>query len=408
MGDERADSAAVSDETEAPERVKTMSEAKRRKKGQRDFDWSKATFQHFVLKMAYVGTNYHGNAWQEPRRATEHMVSTWSPGDSERRCRATLGSWTNPQNFWGFLGLESCLLMLETCDRTSCNFSRCGRTDKGVHAAGNYIALKLRLKPGDEDFDYPGMLNAVLPMDVRILACARAPETFDARFSCLYRAYQYYFPYAGEDLDRMRRAAEHFVGEHDFRNFCKMDIENVSNYRRKVLSVSVRPSGAAVAMFAVTGMAFLWHQVRCMAAVLLLIGAGLEEVEVVKELDVEKWPRKPLYEPADESGLVLRDCGFPDVPFAPGTCAPAAGQTAVRSPSKCAEEAFQAMLQRHQRSCAVFTCLAEAAAGDDAAGRKQRKHVPLLQRGLCPSLEEKQQAMHDKRRAKSEAEEQLE
>lgn len=37
------------------------------------------------------------------------------------------------------------------------------------------------------------------------------------------------------------------------------------------------------------------------------------------------------------------------------------------------------MLQRHQRSCAVFTCLAEAAAGDDAAGRKQRKHVPLLQ-----------------------------
>ena len=25
---------------------------------------------------------------------------------------------------------------------------------------------------------------------VRILACARAPETFDARFSCLYRAYQ--------------------------------------------------------------------------------------------------------------------------------------------------------------------------------------------------------------------------
>ncbi|CAK9007653.1 Putative tRNA pseudouridine synthase C25B8.05 [Durusdinium trenchii] len=381
MGDERADSAAVSDETEAPERVKTMSEAKRRKKGQRDFDWSKATFQHFVLKMAYVGTNYHGNAWQDPKICPTVEAALF----------------------------EALMKTRLIQDRTSCNFSRCGRTDKGVHAAGNYIALKLRLKPGDEDFDYPGMLNAVLPMDVRILACARAPETFDARFSCLYRAYQYYFPYAGEDLDRMRRAAEHFVGEHDFRNFCKMDIENVSNYRRKVLSVSVRPSGAAVAMFAVTGMAFLWHQVRCMAAVLLLIGAGLEEVEVVKELlDVEKWPRKPLYEPADESGLVLRDCGFPDVPFAPGTCAPAAGETAVRSPSKCAEEAFQAMLQRHQRSCAVFTCLAEAAAGDDAAGRKQRKHVPLLQRGLCPSLEEKQQAMHDKRRAKSEAEEQLE
>lgn len=40
-----------------------------------------------------------------------------------------------------------------------------------------------------------------------------------------------------------------------------MDIENVSNFRRRVLSTSVRSvDGAGVAMFAVTGVAFLWHQ----------------------------------------------------------------------------------------------------------------------------------------------------
>ena len=87
-----------------------------------------------------------------------------------------------------------------------------------------------------------------------------------------------------------------------------MDVENITNYRRRVLSVSVRPMTDAVAEFAVTGVAFLWHQagfgrcrsahpgmqgpstlgqlrspksedrsapeVRCMAAVLLLVGQG--------------------------------------------------------------------------------------------------------------------------------------
>ena len=154
---------------------------KRQKKGEkREFDWSKATFGHYVLKVAYVGTNYHGNAWQEPS-----MCPT----------------------------VEAVLFeaLIKTClirDRTSCSFSRCGRTDKGVHAAGNYIALQLRKKPAKDggdgadpgEFDYASMLNGVLPQDVRILAAAPAPDGFDARFSCLYRCYRYHFPWEGEDI----------------------------------------------------------------------------------------------------------------------------------------------------------------------------------------------------------------
>lgn len=41
----------------------------------------------------------------------------------------------------------------------------------------------------------------------------------------------------------------------------KMDIENVSAFRRRILSTSVRQMpGNSVAEFAVTGVAFLWHQ----------------------------------------------------------------------------------------------------------------------------------------------------
>merc|ERR1712224_796245 len=105
---------------------------------------------------------------------------------------------------------------------------------KGVHAAGNYIALQLRLKPvkasseaasvHQDDYDYVSILNGVLPADIRILAAARTPSPdFDARFSCMYRLYRYFFPLSGEDMPRMSLAAQSFLGEHDFRNYCKMD-----------------------------------------------------------------------------------------------------------------------------------------------------------------------------------------
>ena len=39
----------------------------------------------------------------------------------------------------------------------------------------------------------------------------------------------------------MRVAAAKFKGEHDFRNFCKMDADNVHNYRREILSFDIIP-----------------------------------------------------------------------------------------------------------------------------------------------------------------------
>jgi tRNA pseudouridine38/39 synthase len=34
------------------------------------------------------------------------------------------------------------------------------------------------------------------------------------------------------DLDAMQAAAQLLVGDHDFRNICKMDMANVTNFRR--------------------------------------------------------------------------------------------------------------------------------------------------------------------------------
>ena len=70
------------------------------------------------------------------------------------------------------------------------------------------------------------------------------------------------------------------------------------------------------------GNAFLYHQVRCMAAVLFLVGRGAEAPEVVRKmLDVSATGTgtgKPSYDMAPELPLVLYDTGFPSLPVTPG------------------------------------------------------------------------------------------
>lgn len=88
---------------------------------------------------------------------------------------------------------------------------------------------------------------------------------------------------------------------------------------RSVLG-SVGSDGPKVYAFAVHGTAFLWHQVRCMVAILFLVGQGLEKPEIVDDLfDIEKNPGRPHYEMADDAPLVLWDCIFPGESDFPGT-----------------------------------------------------------------------------------------
>lgn len=87
----------------------------------------------------------------------------------------------------------------------------------------------------------------------------------------------------------------------DFRNFCKMDVHNgVTNYMRnlQLAGIHLCPSesdenqhGYSMYYLQIKANAFLWHQIRCIMAVLLLIGQEKEVPEVVTELlNVEKNP----------------------------------------------------------------------------------------------------------------------
>ncbi|ABN66031.2 predicted protein, partial [Scheffersomyces stipitis CBS 6054] len=69
-------------------------------------------------------------------------------------------------------------------------FMRAARTDKGVHAAGNVISLKLII----EDPEILAKINEKLPDQIRIWGIQRVTKSFDCRKMCSSRVYEYLLP----------------------------------------------------------------------------------------------------------------------------------------------------------------------------------------------------------------------
>ncbi|XP_030952133.1 tRNA pseudouridine(38/39) synthase-like isoform X3 [Quercus lobata] len=303
-------------------------------------------------------------------------------------------------------------------DKKESQYSRCGRTDKGVSSVGQVIALFLRsnLKgtgvnnSGDivlEDqyegeIDYVRVLNRALPNDIRVLGWCPVPVGFSARFSCLSREYKYFFWRENLNLLAMESAGRKFVGEHDFRNFCKMDAVNVHNYRRNVTSFEIFPSdvrydGNQLWAFKIKGTAFLWHQVRCMVSVLFLIGQGLESADVIDALlDTDRTMRKPQYAIAPELPLVLHSCEFESLKF---ICSADAGQALhVHFANQCHSYQLQAAIFHE----ALLSCLPISSAAENQSSlnngksKKKASYVRLMSRATEPSYEERRMKLNSK------------
>ncbi|KAL4931121.1 pseudouridine synthase DEG1 [Aspergillus undulatus] len=266
-------------------------------------DPTKYNFRHIALKFAYLGQRYQGlehangnvtelptieeEMWKAMRRTrlifpTDMDLDGLPTAEEGRKMKRKHG--------------EPFFLSWEGCE-----YSKAGRTDRGVSAFGQVIGIKVRSarpkrkepvevvggadgagetteegsksKEADDDWDdirdelpYVNLLNKVLPEDIRVLAwCPHLPEGWDARFSCRERHYKYFFtqpafsptpgplglvPRASRgspefregwlDIDAMREAARHFEGVHDFRNFCKVDTsKQIENFERIVYRADI-------------------------------------------------------------------------------------------------------------------------------------------------------------------------
>lgn len=196
---------------------------------------------------------------------------------------------------------------IATCRRLSlfedwrqAGFQSAGRTDRGVHARGQVIAFTT-----DAPVRAIETINLQLPPDIWCSAYSVVPAAFHPRYDAKCRTYRYYFSAVPHKRDEMEKAARHFLGTHDFSHFARVRDKSPS---RKILAIRTADEDGFV-FLEVTAESFLWHQVRCMATSLLLVGTGeLEADSMVKYLRGE--PEKPLY-PAPAEGLVLwdTDCG---------------------------------------------------------------------------------------------------
>lgn len=159
-----------------------------------------------------------------------------------------------------------------------------GRTDAGVHAAGQVANAKLETRFDAETMERA--LNAKLPRDVRVKGAVEAPLSFNARFDARSRTYRYiitrrptslwrrYFHHYGGDLDirAMRAAVRELAGERDFSSFCSSaDSSGTKVCRIVTADLTEAPP---LLVFDITADHFLHTMVRSIAGTLIEIGAG--------------------------------------------------------------------------------------------------------------------------------------
>ncbi|CAI5743733.1 unnamed protein product [Peronospora destructor] len=71
-------------------------------------------------------------------------------------------------------------------------WSRAARTDKGVHAAGQLISVKLHA--GGDVSAFVAKVNAALPQDIQVMHMVIVSKNFNAKLMCDQRTYEYLAP----------------------------------------------------------------------------------------------------------------------------------------------------------------------------------------------------------------------
>ncbi|MFA5222118.1 MAG: tRNA pseudouridine(38-40) synthase TruA [Methanoregula sp.] len=190
-------------------------------------------------------------------------------------------------------------------DWRKAGFLSAGRTDRGVHARGQVIAFSTDVPDRART-----VINTQLPPDLWCSGYAEVSPEFHPRYDAKSRTYRYYFSDRPHDTEAMDRAARHFLGSHNFSNFARVKDKNPY---RNILEVRIGEEDGFV-FLEVTAESFLWHQVRCMASALLLVGLGeADECSIAHLLEADAI--RPL-QPAPAEGLVLwdTDCGIAWIP----------------------------------------------------------------------------------------------
>jgi tRNA pseudouridine38-40 synthase len=161
-----------------------------------------------------------------------------------------------------------------------------GRTDAGVHAHGQVASVET-IRTMDTDAVLRGV-NALLPVEIRVLEVEEVGMEFHARHSARSKTYEYHvwrerivspfhcryvylFPYA-LDSEEMDRACKQFMGTHDFTSFSATS-SDVEDRVRTVFDAHWERNHEEW-VFRISGNGFLQYMVRTIVGTLLHVGNG--------------------------------------------------------------------------------------------------------------------------------------
>ncbi|CAI5702203.1 hypothetical protein KXD40_002659 [Peronospora effusa] len=123
--------------------------------------------RRYGLWVAFCGKNYSGMQMNEGVKTIEAELE-----------RALFEAGGIAETNYGFL--------------QKIGWSRAARTDKGVHAAGQLISVKLHV--GDDVSAFVAKVNAALPQDIQVMQMVTVTKNFNAKLTCDQRTYEYLAP----------------------------------------------------------------------------------------------------------------------------------------------------------------------------------------------------------------------
>lgn len=242
---------------------------------------------NILIKITYDGTNFHGFQIQPDERTVE--------GELNKGLAKTL--------------------------KEEVKVFYAGRTDRGVHALGQYANFY-----SDTTIDIgnlPKVINFNLPEDVSVVGAKFVEDDFHARYDAKLKKYRYVvhrsryrnalllnrayeYPYE-VDPDRMRKALSYLIGEHDFNSFMGKGAV-VKDSIRTIEKIDVIEDGDFLYLDFVAK-AFLKNMIRIVTGTALEIGRGQREIEYMKDA-LEKKKRKAAGPTAPACGLYLVDVKY--------------------------------------------------------------------------------------------------
>ncbi|KAI5959243.1 PUS1 [Candida theae] len=127
---------------------------------------------------------------RKPKRKCAVMIGYCGTGYNGLQIQNEPGVKTIEKDFYEALYKAGAISLENSIDLKKSGFQRTARTDKGVHAAGNVVSLKMII----EDPDLKAKINEHLPDQIRVWGIQRTTKGFDCRKMCSSRVYEYLLP----------------------------------------------------------------------------------------------------------------------------------------------------------------------------------------------------------------------